>query len=723
MNDGQHRFWAPGKFLVGLILALSVLLAIYWFGAFGVARLDARIISWSVRLVAVVLGIEFVVFCAGLVLKRPRQYGVRWLLLLTLAIAIPTSMYAHQTSYRQGRERALKQLMEIESRILKGKPDRRLRGYRKTALTITSVATEKQLTGIRFAIEEDIGCGCCYDNAGTDVCDTELSTLAYFPQLEHLDLADGAITDAGLRHLKSLKHLKTLNLSGNSVTDAGLAYLGELVELRELTLDGTLLTDRGLVHFRNLQKLERLSLNKTGVTDNGFSVLGELTSLKSIECRGTQVDGSGVQHLVPCTKLEALSQDAISAVSLNRCVSLSGLRFVNANVSRPSAALDIKLTNHNQLSEVILSAGQTIRMVRLANLPALASAHFSIAACPHDRTRLGDPLSCGQCSQDIGGLQLENLPQLTSLALHYVPNFEISASPSIRHLQLWGLDSAKTFSRIQQIPQLQTLSISCDQFSNPQAFLAIGSLPRLEKLSIYGKGLTDESLAMLKGFPKLKSLSLPDGGFTGRGLQHLQGLESLEELTIQSVRDPGEPLACLSGLSRLKSLRIEAGEIGQLKLVGLSRLDQLSMNADCEALHLERLPGIRWLHFNSSKTLRRLTVIDLASLVHLAAGGHDRVSIEHVHFEDLPALKELKIGNSIPNPHLTDASYEHVASFRNLEELELSKTSVTEKTLDQLKDLTKLRRVYLYDTPVDAAAAKKLESNSAAPQLRVFYRW
>ena len=94
-----------------------------------------------------------------------------------------------------------------------------------------------------------------------------------------------------------------------------------------------------------------------------------------------------------------------------------------------------------------------------------------------------------------------------------------------------------------------------------------------------------------------------------------------------------------------------------------------------------------------------------------------------MHFEDLPALKELKIDSLKPNPHLTDASYEHVASFRNLEELELSKTSITEKTLDQLKGLTKLRQVYLYDTPVDTAAAKRLESNSAAPKLRVFYRW
>ena len=538
MYDGQHRYLAPGTLLVGLILALSVLLAVYWFGALGVARLDARIISWSVRLVTVALGIEFVVFCAGLVLKRPRQYGVRWLFLLTLAIAMPTSMYAHRTSYQQGRERAFSQLMEIETRILRGKPHRQLRGYRKSALTITSVASEKQLTGISFAIEEDMGCGCCYDDARTDVCDTELSTLAYFPRLEHLDLADGDITDSGLRHLRSLKYLKTLNLSGNSVTDTGLANLGGLVELRELTLDGTRLTDRGLVHLRDLRKLERLSLNKTGVTDKGFSVLGELTNLKSIDCRGTQVDGSGVQHLVPCTELESLSQDAISADSLNRCVSLSGLRVANANVSLPSPARDIQLANHNHLSELILSIGRTIRTVHLANLPALARAHFSIAHCPHNRTRPGDPLSCGQCTQKIGRLQLENLPQLTSLALHYVPNFEISACPNIQHLHLGGMDSAKTFNRIQQIPHLQGLSISCDQFSNPQALLAIGSLPKLERLSIDGKGVTDESLEMLKGFPKLKSLSL-HGEFTGRGLQHLQHLKSLGGAENSSRTRPG----------------------------------------------------------------------------------------------------------------------------------------------------------------------------------------
>jgi Leucine-rich repeat (LRR) protein len=44
------------------------------------------------------------------------------------------------------------------------------------------------------------------------------------------------ITDAGLKHLRTLTKLKTLNLSGTEVTDAGLTELRELKSLTYLNL-------------------------------------------------------------------------------------------------------------------------------------------------------------------------------------------------------------------------------------------------------------------------------------------------------------------------------------------------------------------------------------------------------------------------------------------------------------------------------------------------------
>ena len=57
-------------------------------------------------------------------------------------------------------------------------------------------------------------------------------------QLEDLDAADLAVTDAGLGHLALLDRLHGLILSGTCVTDAGLAKLSRVKTLRNLVLAG-----------------------------------------------------------------------------------------------------------------------------------------------------------------------------------------------------------------------------------------------------------------------------------------------------------------------------------------------------------------------------------------------------------------------------------------------------------------------------------------------------
>jgi Leucine-rich repeat (LRR) protein len=106
------------------------------------------------------------------------------------------------------------------------------------------------------------------------ITDLALRYLEQFPDLTSLHIMNcPVVTDAGLRHLKSLKKLRRLDLRGSSITDSGLAELSGLSELRELALSRTSVSDAGLEHLEGLAKLEWLTLSNTAVTRDGAKAL------------------------------------------------------------------------------------------------------------------------------------------------------------------------------------------------------------------------------------------------------------------------------------------------------------------------------------------------------------------------------------------------------------------------------------------------------------------
>jgi len=107
----------------------------------------------------------------------------------------------------------------------------------------------------------------------TPVTDAELVSLQGMPQLQNASLGDTQVTDAGLVHLKGLTQLLMLSLDNTQITDAGLEHLNGLTELRLLYLHNTQITDAGLVYLKELTHLRWLSLANTHVTDKGVKEL------------------------------------------------------------------------------------------------------------------------------------------------------------------------------------------------------------------------------------------------------------------------------------------------------------------------------------------------------------------------------------------------------------------------------------------------------------------
>ncbi len=150
------------------------------------------------------------------------------------------------------------------------------------------------------------------------------------------------------------------------------------------------------------------------------------------------------------------------------------------------------------------------------------------------------------------------------------------------------------------------VSVKCDGFTEAD-FRTLGSFTTIKDLTISGKTLTDDRLALLTGltelerfssdgiqltdagykhfaaFQKLKSISLfhpafRSKEFTGSGLVHLKELPKLERLTFAGSTAGDAAMEAIGQITQLKEFRTwhtaqtEAGNAHLLKLTGLTGL-------------------------------------------------------------------------------------------------------------------------------------------------------
>lgn len=102
-------------------------------------------------------------------------------------------------------------------------------------------------------------------NEGLRVDDEGASILAELPRLKSIEIANGDLTDAGLKQLSHLARLEFANIKGN-FTDEGLLHLAKLERLRHLWVNSPNVTDAGLLELaRKLPSLQYIQRAKRDV--------------------------------------------------------------------------------------------------------------------------------------------------------------------------------------------------------------------------------------------------------------------------------------------------------------------------------------------------------------------------------------------------------------------------------------------------------------------------
>ncbi len=134
---------------------------------------------------------------------------------------------------------------------------------------------------------------------GCKLTDSGLENLAKLPKIRVLNLSKMmAISDLGMKHLKSLEHLEDLTLNRVTFNGEGLAQLSHLTRIRRLSLDDNRVSGPSLRHLERFKNLEVLSLNGNKIPPEALAMLEPLDQLKELSLSSTSVSEQAVAKLV-----------------------------------------------------------------------------------------------------------------------------------------------------------------------------------------------------------------------------------------------------------------------------------------------------------------------------------------------------------------------------------------------------------------------------------------
>jgi hypothetical protein len=150
--------------------------------------------------------------------------------------------------------------------------------------------------------------------SSTGLTDAGLRHLRTLTWLEDLDLSCNRISGEGLTHLEGMLLLERLELWGCELTETGLANLPALPALRQLSLAMHLeLPDDVLAHLHAFPALESLDLHSTPVGDRALAHLRMLHRLRFLNISSTKISRDGAGELCAALPLCRISWSQTSA--------------------------------------------------------------------------------------------------------------------------------------------------------------------------------------------------------------------------------------------------------------------------------------------------------------------------------------------------------------------------------------------------------------------------
>lgn len=257
-------------------------------------------------------------------------------------------------------------------------------------------------------------------------------------------------------------------------------------------------------------------------------------------------------------------------------------------------------------------------------------------------------------------------------------------------------------------------------------FTQLGKIRSLEYLNIIATKLNDETIGSLAELTHLKTLRLTNNGkLTDAGLVKLARLRQLEVFNFVGTGMQGHAFTQFDGWTQLTRCSFRGSSIDDtgLRLIceKFPNLESISLaHAKCTnegVAHLPKLAKLKGLELGSrNATGACLSSLQPLSLEYLQVGdGLD--SPEGLKaIQKLPTLRRLTLTGG---KTFTDDDLRLVATFQQLEQLELGGVALTDERLPLLRELAFLKSLQLVNRPQGYSPETQAKIRNLLPDVEI----
>jgi len=588
---------------------------------------------------------------------------------------------------------------------------------------------------------------------GGVIRDEDLACLANLNRLKWFQISSAiikpmAISDEGMAHLEGLTNIERLTIGGPNLTDDGLRYFANMKKLDLLNIIGGKFTDKGLRHLEGLKSLRNLSID----AENDFSPaalqrlrknLPNMATLMVNEKNGGMGGiGGGIESDGGQRVLHFPNDHSIGMLKIQDAETVGRIKDFY-NMGKPDWWFPGWEFLGEAKGDVVIPAGK-VAALRISepqqwrDLSGLSRLNkddlyfLCIEGSKNDGPRPGD--ACMKHIALLTGLKgleilypnmtargIQPIKGLTSLeTLVVAGNFDdaglavVSKIPHLKHFYIWHFSYVTDagMRHIGELKQLEELVI-CGDMVDGEGLRHLSKLPRLRYLHLFGKKFTDNGMVHLSKIPNLKTLQVAWlYQLTDKALMHIAECDKLETVSFhdnENITDKG--LENLSTIKSLKSLYVHNSQITDEGVKHLSKIKSL------EHLHLPyRNIGDRGLVYLSNlSNLRQLGISrDYIIDPEMDKGYYTDEGVKVL--SKLSQLEELNIGSR----GMSDKSMDYISSLTKLKVLRLGQgNTVTDKGIAKLRALTSLEELGINYANMTISGLSALNNLSNLKQLDV----
>jgi hypothetical protein len=235
------------------------------------------------------------------------------------------------------------------------------------------------------------------------------------------------------------------------------------------------------------------------------------------------------------------------------------------------------------------------------------------------------------------------------------------------------------------------VNVKCDAFTEAD-FRKLGSFTTIKDLTISGKTITDDTLALLTGLTELERLSSDGIQLTDAGYKHFAAFQKLKSISFfhpafRSKEFTGSGLMHLKALPNLEKLTFAGSTAGDIAMEAIGQITQLK--------------EFRTWHTAQTE-----------------AGN--------AHLLKLTGLTGLRIGQRLPEwgkdspVSFDESTLETISQLKALESLELTEARLSAKIIPQLQALPKLAKLKIETVDISAADVEAVKA--ALPNCKVDFK-